>query len=183
MELYSTYLHLRLLSHFSHFSHFSRYFMSTHNNSLSTVKSVLTPASNVISRRSFYNMPSGLPMAGITNSQRPVCGPFRAAMNAGDALGRRYLQCDCPNPLSAKSALNADGISQRGCGVIVNGYSTKQVPVANCNTKYVYDSSDYIRFKKLSAQRMGHEKRNNSVRGSNASSGGTVLRSLQRLRG
>ena len=32
------------------------------------------------------------------------------------------------------------------------------MPVANCNTKYVYDSSDYIRFKKLSAQRRGHGK-------------------------
>ena len=150
--------------------------MSTHNNSLSTVKSVLTPASHAASRRAFRNMPLGLPAPN-----RPVCGPFRAAMNAGDALGRRYLQCDCPNPLSAMSARNADGISQRGCGIIVNGYSTKQVPVANCNTKYVYDSSDYIRFKKLSAQRSGRNTQ--AIKGDMRASGGIVLQALQRMRG
>ena len=154
--------------------------MSTQNNSLSTVKSVITPASHASSRRVFRNMPLGLKEVDISAGHRPVCGPFRAAMNAGDSLGRRYLQCDCPNPLSAKSAVNADGISPLGCGVVVNGFSTKDVPVANCNTKYVYDSSDYIRFKKLSAQRRGRGK--DPVRNLRAS-GGTIFQTLQRLRG
>lgn len=152
--------------------------MTTYNNSLLSVKSVITPAHHAISRKAFRNMPLGLP---ADSTMRPVCGPFRAALNAGDSLGRRYLQCDCPNPLSSKSAQSADGISQRGCGIIVHNFSTKQVPVANCNPKYVYDSSDYIRFKKLSAQRNGHQ--NKSVRGSNRASGGRVLQTLQRLRG
>ena len=144
----------------------------------------ISPATHATSRKILRNLPNGYvgpaeTAATTGDLNRPVCGPFRAAMNAGDVLGRRFLQCDCPNPLSAKSALNADGISQRGCGVIVNGYSTKQVPVANCNTKYVYDSSDYIKFKKLSAQRKDYNA-NKYTR--QKPSGGYVLHALQRLR-
>ena len=156
--------------------------MSTSNNSLSSVKNVITPASHSISRSIIRHMPTGLVGKNdlASNTNRPVCGPFRAAMNSGDVLGRKYLQCDCPNPLGSmsKSIVGGDGISQRGCGIIINGYTTKTAPVANCNPKFVYDSSDYIKYKKIQAQRLGYKNKSTA----NGASGGFQLSRLQRMR-
>lgn len=55
-------------------------------------------------------------------SEKMAQGPFRAVNNSGDLLSRQ-------NFAEAGST----------------------VPAANCNTKYVYDSSDFIRFKKEQA--------------------------------
>lgn len=151
------------------------------NTSASRHEYYSTPALNAISRKVMRNIAKGYVSPaehkGNHKDVRPVCGPFRAMMNAGDVLGRDYLQCDCPNPLGSKTGSNRDGVSERGCGVMIHNYSTKSAPIANCNTKYVYDSSDYIKFKKLQAQRLNF---NPSKTKSNSS--GYIMQSLQRLR-
>lgn len=143
----------------------------------------ISPATHAASRKILRNLPNGYvgPAETAATSgdlNRPVCGPFRAAMNAGDVLGRRFLQCDCPNPLASKSTTTGDSVSQRGCGLLVHGYSTKAAPVANCNPRFVYDSSDYIRFKKLGAQKKGYVNKSREA----GSSGGYVMQRLQRAR-
>lgn len=154
-------------------------------NSLSSVKYAITPANNASTRKIIRQLPTGFVSPFETKEQaaakssRPVCGPFRSMMNAGDALGRKYLQCDCPNPISSKSGKIGDHVSQRGCNIIINGYSTKNTPIANCNTKYVYDSSDYIKYKKLNAQRKGYHSYNNH---NQKPSGGYIMHALQRVR-
>lgn len=86
---------------------------------------------------------------------RPTCGPFRTMINAGDPLSRQNMQCNCPNPLGkyAGGLVGGDSVSNRGCG------DTTSPPIANCNPKFVYDSSDYIRIKKMNAQRKGYKKK------------------------
>lgn len=149
------------------------------------VKNNIAPSLHSVSRSIARQLPSGFVSPFETKAEaaakksRPVCGPFRATMNAGDTLGRKYLQCDCPNPLSSQSGKIGDHVSQRGCNVVINGYSTKRAPVANCNTKYVYDSSDYIKYKKLNTQRKNY---NADKYARQKPSGGYIMRALQRVR-
>lgn len=151
----------------------------------SSVSSVITPASHSQTRQTIRQLGTGF-VAPFHNKEsngngiRPICGPFRATMNAGDTLGRQYLQCDCPNPLGSKSVRTGGTMTSRGCGIIVAGFSTKQVPVANCNPRKVYDSSDYTQFKKRQAQKMGYI--NNSRLAKNGSIGGYILQNIQRIR-
>ena len=88
-----------------------------------------------------------------------MVGPFRAVNNAGDLLSRQNYSCGgtCQ---SFQSRPGLKGLRQR-FGSISNActadvvYSSNQlnpaVPASACNTKFVYDSSDYIRFRKNQA--------------------------------
>ena len=74
------------------------------------------------------------------NGNKRVIGPFRAVMNRGDYLGRVNYQCNAP--------------CQVGCVTGAN-YNTKQDTCDNTgvagwsgNSKFVCDSSDFIRYKK-----------------------------------
>ena len=150
-----------------------------------SVSSVISPANNAHTRSIIRQIATGYVAPfhnknNNNNNMRPICGPFRATMNAGDTLGRRFLQCDCPNPLGSKSVKNGGTMSSYGCGIIVNGFSTKQVPIANCNPRKVYDSSDYILYKKRYTQRQGYI--NNSRIAKNNSIGGYILQNIQRIR-
>ena len=64
------------------------------------------------------------------NGRNRVITPFRAVNNAGDFLSRTNYSCGGPN------TKNCDNSG---------------IPPAACNTKYVYDSSDYIKFRKQQA--------------------------------
>ena len=44
-----------------------------------------------------------------------------------------------------------DSVSSSDCQKLTNGVTPNQVKLASSNVKKVYDSSDYIRFKKLQA--------------------------------
>ena len=85
------------------------------NTSASRHEYYSTPALNAISRKVMRNIAKGYVSPaehkGNHKDVRPVCGPFRAMMNAGDVLGRDYLQCDCPIPLGSKTGSNRDGVS------------------------------------------------------------------------
>ena len=64
------------------------------------------------------------------NGRNRVITPFRAVNNAGDFLSRTNYSCGW---------LNTQNCDKSG------------IPPAACNTKYVYDSSDYIKFRKQQA--------------------------------
>lgn len=97
---------------------------------------------------------------GVSHTNmRPACGPFRAIMNSGDVLARENVQCGGSNQIPATRYTGMRG--RGGSGLrqdcpVVNGITSKEAPVANCNPKFVYNSSDYVRFKHLMAKRKGY---------------------------
>ena len=82
---------------------------------------------------------------------KPSTTPFRAVMNAGDYLSREHYSCGGPNmigsgpPGSLVLTSKDGGQSRRQC-------DKTGIPASTCNVKYVYDSSDYARFKKEQAK-------------------------------
>ena len=127
---------------------------------------------------------------------RPVCGPFRSALSAGDELGR--------NQQVAGGASMVTGVGKKpvtwkmlGGGVsagitgqeiyvggqrFASGTGAKQVPVQSGNPKFVYDGSDYARYKRLAATNRNY---NDSSFGgpSKAGAGGSgMFTALNRVR-
>ena len=73
-----------------------------------------------------------------------ITTPFRAVNNAGDFLGRvNYV---CGGPHVNKNVGNSEW--NHLMGNFINSCDGKGVPASNCNPKYVYDSSDYTRYRK-----------------------------------
>ncbi len=85
------------------------------------------------------------------NTVKPSTTPFRAVMNAGDYLSREHYSCGGPNmvgsgfPGSLVLTSKDGGQSKTQC-------DGTDIPPSTCNVKYVYDSSDYIRFRKEQAK-------------------------------
>jgi hypothetical protein len=75
--------------------------------------------------------------------------PFRVVNNAGDILSREYYSCggSCQ---TFQSRPGMFGLKQR-FGAIQSNCDTTGIPPSSCNVKYVYDSSDYIRYLKQGA--------------------------------
>jgi hypothetical protein len=97
-------------------------------------------------RRVLRNSWNGMNLWNEQNDQVRLVTPFRAANNSGDYLGRVNYSCGGPNPQSATKP----GYGRR-IGSVPNHCDTKGVEGATCNPRFVADSSDYIRFKKLKA--------------------------------
>tara|TARA_Y100001970_G_scaffold223382_1_gene275002 strand:- start:203 stop:679 length:477 start_codon:yes stop_codon:yes gene_type:complete len=103
-----------------------------------------------------------------TNKVQPrAIGSFRAVMNAGDYLSRQNYSCGGGTQVTQK----APGLY--GLGILGGGvHSTCDgtgIPPSTCNTKYVYDSSDYTRFKKQQAINRNYNDRSFGGDQSNAS--------------
>jgi hypothetical protein len=77
------------------------------------------------------------------NNKRAI-GSFRAVNNAGDFLSRKNYSCG-GSTQSFQSRPNMSGLKHR-FGSILSNCDGSGVPAAACNTKYVYDSSDYIKY-------------------------------------
>jgi hypothetical protein len=97
-------------------------------------------------RRVLRNSWNGANLWNEQNDQARLVTPFRAANNSGDYLGRVNYSCGGPNPQSATKP----GYGRR-IGSVPNHCDAKGVEGATCNPRFVADSSDYIRFKKLKA--------------------------------
>jgi hypothetical protein len=82
-------------------------------------------------------------------SRHRVTTPFRAVTNSGDILSRVSYTCggSCQ---TFQSRPGLHGLSPK-FGAIHYACDDSGVPPACCNTKYVYDSSNYTKFKKQSA--------------------------------
>jgi len=81
------------------------------------------------------------------NDNGRIVTPFRAVNNLGDFLQRKNYVCGGSNQV------NADKPGWKShIGSIISNCDGTGVPASTCNVKYVPDSSDYIKFKKLQAQ-------------------------------
>ena len=102
--------------------------------------------------------------------------PFRAINNAGDTLSRTNYSCggSCQ---SFQSRPGLKGLSQR-FGAIHSLCDTSGVPPAACNGKYVYDSSDYIKFARQQAENKTYNDLNYGGDSSNASQ--QAIRAIRR---
>jgi hypothetical protein len=75
--------------------------------------------------------------------QEPKVGPFRLVTNSGDYLSRQNYSSGGPNAVSSRPNLRGLMIQRmpsQNDGTAIESSST--------NVRYVYDSSDYVNFKK-----------------------------------
>lgn len=117
---------------------------------------------DVLSRKIVTKSWNGKAAVGVTTAKgityNRVIGPFRAINNAGDFLSRWQYVCGGPNAIGRyragmyiRSGLTPPNSQCDGTGV----------EGASCNASYVYDSSDYIRFKKLRAMNQNYNDSSN----------------------
>jgi len=87
--------------------------------------------------------------SGSYNNQKRVITPFRAVNNSGDFLARQNYKCGGPAGMSKSSIGWAGSIIFLGSKV--DNCDDSGVPGASGNVKYVYDSSDYVTFRRQQA--------------------------------
>jgi hypothetical protein len=93
---------------------------------------------------------NGLAATKNVNGRIPAATPFRIVNNAGDYLSRENYTSGGSNQVtSAKRSITATWRSLAGGVHPTNDGSG--VPSATCNTKFVYDGSDYTRFRRQMA--------------------------------
>ena len=78
-----------------------------------------------------------------------ISTPFRAVNNSGDLLCRTNYTCG-GSTQTPQSRPGMHGLSMR-FGAIRDLCDNTNVPPSACNTKFVYDSSDYTTYKKQSS--------------------------------
>ena len=83
------------------------------------------------------------------NGKARVITPFRAVNNAGDYLARQDYKCGGPTGMSKSSIGWASSTIYLGSQI--NNCDDSGVPGASGNVKYVYDSSDYVTFRRQQA--------------------------------
>ena len=85
----------------------------------------------------------------IGEKVRPKTGPFRYSMNAGDLLGtvNKSPLKNLPHPNQVNTSKTVPGRGKLNGGSVQTGSAGY-----SGNPKYVYDSSDFIRYKKLRAK-------------------------------
>jgi hypothetical protein len=102
--------------------------------------------------------------SGVFNGKSRIITPFRAVNNLGDFLSRKNYICGGPNTVTPDRYKRKNNI-----GSVAKACDNSGVPASTCNPKFVPDSSDYVRFKKLRAvnqlyndQKFGGDKNNAS---------------------
>jgi hypothetical protein len=98
------------------------------------------------------------------NGKTPSVGPFRAVNSLGDFLGRVNYSCGGPNPQNA----SRPGYS-RLIRSVPQQCDTTGIAPTTCNPKFVSDSSDYVKFKRLRAVNRNFNDSTNGGDSSNAS--------------
>jgi hypothetical protein len=98
------------------------------------------------------------------NGYQPIVGPFRGVNNMGDFLGRANYSCGGPNPQNA----NKPGYG-RLIGSVPQQCDGTGIAPTTCNPKFVADSSDYVKFKRLRAVNQNYNDLSNSGDSSNGS--------------
>jgi hypothetical protein len=115
-----------------------------------------------------------------------IIGPFRAVNNAGDILSRQDYSCGgtCQ---TFQSRPGLRGLKQHFGSISTLCtpsvlYSSNQindaVPASACNGKFVYDSSDYINFRKKQAINRNYNDR--SFGGNDYSGAQSAIRAIRR---
>ena len=104
--------------------------------------------------------------SGSSNPKR-IITPFRAINNAGDLLSRENYSCggSCQTP---QSIPGLNGLRHRFGATSVSCQPSvlwspiqvdPNIPSSTCNVKYVYDGSDYTRFKRNQAVNRNYNDR------------------------
>jgi hypothetical protein len=119
----------------------------------------------VCTRRILRQSWNGNGAAGVQSELKRRITPFRAVTNSGDFLSRQNYVCGGPN-LSAP--LNTPR-SRGNLGGIFSVCDGTGVPAASCNTKYVYDSSDYTKYRNQKAHNLNYNDIKNGGDEHNAS--------------
>ena len=101
---------------------------------------------------------------GQYNNFNRIVTPFRAVNNSGDFLCRTNYSCGGPNPVTADRYKKNSNIGSMPKNCDLTG-----VPASSCNTKFVPDSSDYIKYRKLMALNKTYNDSKNGGDLSNAS--------------
>ena len=96
----------------------------------------------------------GIVNKGEANEQTRILTPFRAANNLGDFLIRKNYVCGGPNQVNPGKTGTKTSI-----GSILSACDNSGVEGASCNPKFVSDSSDYVRFRKLRAMNKNYTGR------------------------
>ena len=86
-------------------------------------------------------------------NQKWANSSFRIVNNAGDVLSRKNYSCGGSNMVGSRPGML--NLSYRG-GQSKNSCDGTGIPPSTCNVKYVYDSSDFIRYRKLKALNKGY---------------------------
>ena len=85
----------------------------------------------------------------INTLQRAIT-PFRAVNNSGDYLARLNYSSGGPNQVTGVKQ-SISGAWKGSAGRVRAVDDGTNIPSASCNPKYVYDSSNYIAFRKQQA--------------------------------
>ena len=97
-------------------------------------------------------------VSGSSNPKR-IITPFRAVNNAGDILSRQNYSCggSCQTPQSRPGMWGLRqrfGSTSNSCRADIFWTANQinpEIPSSTCNGKFVYDGSDYTKFKKNQA--------------------------------
>jgi hypothetical protein len=87
---------------------------------------------------------------------KPRMGTFRVINNAGDVLSRVNYSCGGPNMISGTNHTKLLFSNNRDGGQSNKDCDGSGIPPSTCNVEYVYDSSDFTRFKRLQAVNRGY---------------------------
>lgn len=87
---------------------------------------------------------------------KPSIGSFRVINNAGDVLSRVNYSCGGPNMISGTNRKQLIYSSNRDGGQSNKNCDGSGIEPSTCNVEYVYDSSDFTRFKRLMAVNRGY---------------------------
>ena len=103
-------------------------------------------------------------------------GPFRVVNNAGEPLSRKNYTCGGSNLVTSRPGVmiltTKDGGQGKAC-------DNTGVPPSSCNVKYVYDSSVYTKYRKLTAENRSYSKPDYTYGGAN---NGTTQSVINRVR-
>jgi hypothetical protein len=91
---------------------------------------------------------------GTYGTHNKAIGNFRAVNNAGDILSRANYSCGGGNQLQSRP--NLRGLQFGGIHSTCDG---THVPPSTCNVKYVYDSSDFTKFRRQQAVNRNYNDR------------------------
>ena len=96
---------------------------------------------------------NGKAASGVVNGHKVAITPFRAVNNAGDLLNRVAYTSGGSNQVNTGRVRLASNASARilGGNIFARPDGTG-VPSATTNVKWVYDGSDYIKFKRQQAE-------------------------------
>ena len=103
-----------------------------------------------------------------------ILGPFRTSYNAGDVVTNKYSSTDSRYGISANQVGGNNLSRLQGVG---DGVSNNGIASYSGNPKFIYDGSDYTRFKKLMA--VNKNFNDSSFGGANNSQSQSVIRKVR----